>query len=178
MSEVLENQIFERLYLEHANLVFNLCFNYLKNTEEAEEATQDVFIKVHQNYINFDGKSSVKTWIYRISVNLCLDRLKAKNRKKRLARIKSIFSQDTGELIHDPSTFEHPGALLEDKEAVAEVFRAMEELPDTQKTAIILKSLEGLNQKEISEVMGITEKAVESLLVRARKKIKLILEKD
>lgn len=174
----MESQNFERLYHEHSSMVYNLCLNYLRNIEESEEATQDVFLRVHQNFYAFDGKSTEKTWIYKIAVNICLDRIKAKSRKKRFAKIRSIFSSETGDLIYDYGTFEHPGALLEDKEAIAEIFEAIELLPESQKTAIILKSIEGLNQKEISEVMDMSEKAVESLLVRARKNLKNKLTKE
>ncbi|MCC6726208.1 MAG: RNA polymerase sigma factor, partial [Saprospiraceae bacterium] len=57
---------FEAIYNEHQHLVFNLCLHYLQNRQEAEEAAQDVFVKIHAKLGGFEGKSSLKTWVYRI----------------------------------------------------------------------------------------------------------------
>ena len=73
------NSHFEKLYHEFKTLVFNVALNYLQNVEDAEEITQDVFVKVYHSLDNFNQKSSHKTWIYRITINQCLDFIKQKN---------------------------------------------------------------------------------------------------
>ena len=140
--------------------------NYLPNTEDAQEAMQDVFIRVHQSIDSFQEDSTLKTWIYRIAINHCLDRIKAQKAQKRFAKIQSLFGFSENSSI--AVDFNHPGVKLEDKEAVESIMTAIDLLPTNQKTALILKSLEGLTQREIAEVMNIGEKAAESLLSRAK----------
>ena len=170
-----ENIDFHKLYTDHSKMVFNLCLNYLHNNEDAEEATQDVFIKVHDKIAGFRAESSVKTWIYRITITHCLDVIKAKNRQKRFGFMQSLFGKSGEELIPHKN-FNHPGVELEDKESVKHLYQLIDELPENQKTALILKSMDGLAGKEIAEIMKLSEKAVESLLSRAKQNLKLKIE--
>lgn len=161
-------QAFRLLYDMYSTRVYNTCLVYLQNVEEAEEATQDVFMEVHHAAARFEGKSSVTTWIYRIAVNKSLDRIRYRKRQKRFAFISSLFNRDTGELMHDPAHFDHPGILAENREQAAKLFAAIKQLPESQQTAFILRQVEGLPQKEIAAIMDIGEKAVESLIQRAK----------
>ena len=79
----LDNRDFEKLYNQYSVLVYNLALNYLQNVEDAEEITQDVFIQINNSLSKFQEKSSLKTWIYRITINKCLDFIKHKNSQKR-----------------------------------------------------------------------------------------------
>lgn len=168
MNEKLD---FHQLYEVHVKMVYNLCLNYLQNTEDAEEATQDVFVKVHENLSKFKHNSTPKTWIYSITIRHCLDIIKSKNRQKRSGFMQSLFGK-TGNEIVQITDFNHPGVELENKEAVKTIMKAMENLPENQKTAIILKTMDDLKGKEIAEIMSISEKAVESLLSRAKQNLK------
>ena len=161
---------FPDIYEAHQHLVFNLCLNYLQHRQDAEEATQDVFVKIHTRLSTFEGKSSLKTWVYRIAVNHCLDVLRARKRQKRFAFIQSIFTEKN-ETAHDPPDFNHPGVQLEDREALESLFQKINQLPENQRTALILKYLDDLPQREIADIMGISEKAVESLLQRAKQNL-------
>lgn len=149
-------------------MVYNLALNYVQNIEDAEEITQDVFVTVYQSHNSFQEKSTILTWIYRIAINKCLDFLKAKQRKKRFAFFTSLFYDDSNELKHNPSEFNHPGVLLEDKEAINNLFKMINELPFNQKTALILHKIEQKSQVEVAEIMNISSKAVESLMQRAK----------
>ncbi len=166
---------FRQFYDLFKDRVYNTCLSYLQHEPEAEEATQDVFIELHHSADSFGGRSSVATWVYRIAINKCLDRLRYQNRQKRFAFISSLFNRDTGALMHDKPTFEHPGVVLENKEKAGYLFKAIKELPESQQTAFIMKQVEGLSQKEVAEIMGMTEKAVESLLQRAKTGLRKIL---
>lgn len=163
---------FKVLYENHADMVFNLCLNYLQNNSDAEEVTQDVFLKVYKRLDSFKGEANIKTWIYRIAINQCLDFLKARKRKKRFGITLPISLGGQTEVYPPPSDFQHPGVLLEDQEAVASILAKINELPYNQKTVIILKAIEGLPQKEIASIMKLSVKAVESLLSRARNNLK------
>ncbi len=158
---------FRALYHRHARMVYNLCLNYLHGREDAQEATQDVFVKVHERLVGFKGDASVGTWIYRITINTCLDRLKARRRKKR--SLLGWFSLSDEHVERSASlVFDHPGVAAEDREALERLFAVVDDLPEQQRTALLLKTTEDLSMIAIAEVMGLTPKAVESLLSRAR----------
>jgi RNA polymerase sigma-70 factor (ECF subfamily) len=74
-------EAFRLVYEKHHFMVYHIAYQYLQNQEDAEEITQDVFVQVHQSLAKFEGKSSLKTWIYRISINKSLDYIKHKNSK-------------------------------------------------------------------------------------------------
>ena len=158
----------KELYNQYAKSVFNLALHYLQNVEDAEEVTQDVFVKVYQNLAHFKEQSTLKTWIYRITINCSLDYIKSKKAKKRFGLLTSLFIAGSGEPIGQVREFNHPGVILENKEAVEQLFQLINELPERQKTAIILAKIDQRSQKEIAEIMNMTGKAVESLLVRAK----------
>lgn len=165
----------EELYTKHSKQVFNLAIQYVQNQEDAEEITQDVFVKVHNNFESFKNESKISTWIYRITINTSLDYIKAKKRKKRFGIFTSLFHQDSnslsshsGEVKYESPSFDHPGVAMEQKEATAKIFQYINELPENQKTALILNKIEYQSQAEIAEIMELTPKAVESLIQRAK----------
>ncbi|AWA28984.1 RNA polymerase subunit sigma-70 [Flavobacterium magnum] len=162
---------FNDIYNAHHRRVYNFCLNYLQSLEDAEEVTQDVFVKVHLKVHDFNHQSQLSTWIYRICVNCCIDFVKARKRKKRFGFLTSLFYEDSQALRHDPAHFNHPGVELEQKEAVAALFSKIDMLPPNQKTALLLSKIEQKSQKEMAAIMGISEKAVESLLHRAKENL-------
>lgn len=155
----------EEIFSTYKQQVYNLALHYLQNTEEAEEITQDVFLKIHLNHSSFNEKSQLSTWIYRITINCCLDALKAKKRKKRWAIFGSLFQSDDS---FEDSEFNHPGIQLEQKEATEHILNLINQLPENQKTALILNKIENLSQQEIALILETTPKAVESLIQRAK----------
>lgn len=159
-------------------MVYNVALSYVQNKEEAEEITQDVFLSVYQKLDEFQANAKVSTWIYRIAINKSLDYIKGKKRKKRFAFLSSIFSDKDGSLVHDPANFNHPGVELENKEATKHIFKKINELPDNQKTALILHKIEKKSQAEIGEIMDVTPKAVESLIQRAKKNLEKKLNQN
>jgi RNA polymerase sigma-70 factor (ECF subfamily) len=163
---------FKEIYHLHKSLVYNLCLSYLPNEEDAEDATQEVFVKIHKQLPSYQAKATLKTWIYRITINYCLDVLKARKRVKRFAFISSIFYPNSNQIKHDLVEFNHPGAQLEEKEALAFLFAHINDLPEQQKTALILVKVEQLSLKEAAEIMNKTPKSVESLLGRAKQNLK------
>lgn len=165
----------ERLFDIYRNKVYNTAIGYAQNAEDAEEITQDVFIEVFNSAGKFKGSSSLSTWIYRITVNKSLDFIRYTKRKKRFAVITSLFSPGTGEQKIDTPDFIHPGIEMEMKEQSAILFKAINKLPDNQKTAFILSKLENLSYNEISEVMKTSVSSVESLLFRAKGNLKKYL---
>lgn len=159
---------FEFIYLKFKDQVYNLALHYVQHTEEAQEITQDVFVALYQSLDAFRQESQPYTWIYRITINKSLDHIKAKKRKKRFAFLTNLFQEDSNLLLHDRSTFDHPGVLLEQKEALEQIFHHINNLPDNQRTALILARIENKPHAEIGDIMHLSAKAVESLVQRAK----------
>ncbi len=167
----------ESLFLIYKDRVYNTALGYLQNIQDAEELTQDVFIEIFNSASKFKGDSAFTTWIYRITVNKSLDKIKYQKRRKRFAVLTSIFKPDSPELAIDTPDFIHPGIEIELKECSQLLFNALNELPENQKTAFILSKIELLSQKEISEIMKTSVSSVESLIFRAKQNLKNILGK-
>ncbi len=164
---MIQNQShFEKLYREFHVLVFNVALNYLQNIEDAEEITQDVFVKVNNSLDSFHQKSSFKTWIYRITINHCLDFIKKKNSQKRFF----VFGKKSSNEVEylNTATFEHPGILMENQEDAAILFEVINSLTQNQKIAFLLSKLDGLSNPEIAQIMQLSVSSVESLIFRAK----------
>lgn len=164
---------FEKIYTDYCSLVYNIALNYLQNIQDAEEVTQDVFLKVYYKKESFKNKSSIKTWVYRIAINTSIDYLRKRSRRP-------ILRPPMNEpyVPRNKSEWKHPGILLEEKEAYQSLFSALNQLPAAQKSSIILLKIEGLSQKEAAKVLKINEKALESLFQRAKKALLNITEKE
>ena len=143
---------FHHIYHTHKDLVYNLALQYTQNREDAEEIAQDVFCSVHKKIDQFKGEASIKTWIYRITINQSLDFLKAKKSKKRWFFFSKV-SLDQKDYPIDLPHFDHPGVLLEQKESIQHLFKGINQLPEHQKTALILLKIEG-NQFSIMALAG------------------------
>jgi RNA polymerase sigma-70 factor (ECF subfamily) len=167
----------KKIYEQYSVKVFNTIISYTKNQEDAEELHQDVFITIFNTASSFRKDSKVSTWIYRITVNKCLDFLRKKKSLKRGGIFTSLYKKDSGDLAIEPADFIHPGIKMEQVENSQLLFRVIGRLPENQKTAFILTQIEDLSQKETAEIMGTSRKAVESLLQRSKLNLKKELEK-
>ncbi len=165
----------EKLFLSLKDSVFNVALGYVRNTEDAEEILQDVFVEVFHSISTFKGDSSLKTWITRITINKSLDYIKFKKRKKRFAFVTSIFSKETGEVRIQGSDFNHPGVVMENKEKSQYLFEAIDKLPEKQRDAFMLLKIEQMSQREAAEILEINEKALESLMQRAKENLRKLL---
>lgn len=157
---------FRTIYDQYILMVYNLALNYLQNAEDAEEVAQDVFVQVYQSLHKFRNDATLKTWIYRITINKSLDFIKHRNSKKRFF----IFGKraDPETALGKIANFEHPGVLMENRENAELLFSAINQLPENQKTAFLLAKLEGLSNPEIAVVMEVSISSVESLVFRAK----------
>ncbi|MBE7171965.1 MAG: RNA polymerase sigma factor [Williamsia sp.] len=170
---------FEEIYNEYTHLVYNLALHYTQNGADAEDITQEVFVKVYQHLHKYDpAVASLKTWIYRIAINQCLDFLKARKTGKRFAFITGLFQSSASKPVNDVVHFDHPGIAAENKEELEKLFGLINELPPNQKTALILAKIESRPQKEVAEIMHVSLKAVESLLQRARQTLQKKLDQS
>ena len=163
-------EAFDALVIRHKDKVFNLCFRFLGDYQEAGDAAQEIFIKVYQSLKRFRFESAFSTWVYRIAVNTCKNRLKSLEFrfKKRIMRIGNPESSEA----HHPSVElvdgSSPMTELEQKERSLMIQRAIDSLADGKKTVVVLRDIEGLSYEEIANITGLNLGTVKSTLARAR----------
>lgn len=168
---------FQDCFDAHKDRVFNTALSMLQNWEEAEEVTQDVFLAVYDALSSFRGQAALTTWLYRITVNKVLDRLKARKAQKRAGFTISLWKQKGAEeTVFEIPDFLHPGVLLEQQESSKILFKAIAQLPENQQSAFVMAKVEQLSYAEIAAILNVTVPAVESLLVRAKQKLRELLK--
>jgi RNA polymerase sigma-70 factor (ECF subfamily) len=170
-----DRKAFKTIVETWQNMVYNTALGILQNEEDAEDTAQEVFIQVYESISSFKEESKFSTWLYRITISKSMDHIRKKKRKKRFAFIQSLYGKNDGVMI-DPPDFFHPGVSIEKKENAAALFKAIEKLPANQKTAFVLSRLEGLSYMQISEVMKLSDAAVDALLQRAKKNLQTNLK--
>ena len=163
--------VFRQLVLQYQDKIFNTCISLVKNAEDADDLTQEVFIEIFRSIHKFREDSLLSTWIYRIAVNKSLEHLRRMKRKRR-AGILTWFNKEYREVSNDAADFNHPGVMAENEEQSRILFRAVEKLPESQKIAFTLHKLEGLSYEQIAAVMQKTLSSVESLMHRAKSNLK------
>ena len=166
---------FKTIVEQWQDMVYNTILGIVQNETEAEDLAQDVFIKVFEKISTFKGDSKFSTWLYRIATTTALDHLRSKKRKKRFGFLQSLTGHAGDEKEQVPD-FHHPGISLDNKERAAVLFKAIDSLPENQKSAYTLHKLEGLSYRDVSEVLNTTVSAVESLMSRANQNLRKELE--
>jgi RNA polymerase sigma-70 factor (ECF subfamily) len=171
-----DEQAFTKLVDEWQDMVYNTALGIVQHADDADDITQEVFIQIYQSVSSFKGESKLSTWLYRITISKALDHEKKKKRKKRFGFVQSLFGGHEEEQLHSVE-FNHPGVQLEKKERAGELFDALKQIPDNQRTAFTLHKLEGQSYQEVAEIMNTTLYAVESLMSRAKASLKKELKK-
>jgi len=163
-----------RLLMEkHQPLVFRTCLGFVHNKDDADDLTQDVFIQAYQSLSAFKAESAFSTWLYRIAVNASLNRIRHSKKKSVLQYFKNIsVGEKDPEDIFLYEASENPEEILIRKEHSGWLSNALDSLPESQRTAIVLSKYDDLPQKEIAEIMNISEGAVEALIQRAKKNLR------
>jgi RNA polymerase sigma-70 factor (ECF subfamily) len=167
---------FASLVESHQERLLRLCERLLGDIEEARDAAQEVFLKAYRKAGEVRPQGQVYTWLYRIAVNHCLNRL----RRRKLVRF--LRWEDPEE--RDAPTFDppderaDPATALESRRRWQATRRAIGQLPENQRAVLVLVRFEGLSYKQAAEVLGITEGAVESRLFRAMRRIEAAQESE
>ncbi|OGW38074.1 MAG: hypothetical protein A2Y97_00255 [Nitrospirae bacterium RBG_13_39_12] len=152
---------FEELVTRHYHSVFNLANRFLYNTADAEDITQEVFLRVFRASKSYTAKAKFSTWLYTITKNLCFNEL----RRRRSANIVSIEDEMIPEI---PSTAESPASEIEKKEVRGRVLDAVKALPENLRIAVLLLKYHGLSYEEVAEILGCTVNAVKLRIHRAK----------
>lgn len=171
-----ETHVFREIFEKYQNQVMNTIYRFTGDYNQAEDLTQDVFIRVFKSAKRYKPKAKFKTWLFKIVVNLCLNyrRDKARNRTQSLD---APLITANGEIVREVRAPDGdiPDVALEELELRKVVRDAIDSLPENQRMVVILQRFEEMSYKDISEALGISLSAVESLLFRARQNLKLEL---
>ena len=161
---------------EHQRMVYQLGLHLLGDPEEARDLSQEVFLRVFRTIGRFRGHSALRTWIYRIVIN------QARNRQrwwKRRHRSEQVSLDEHLEQFGDASSpveRRTPDRVFGQKELASQIWRALENLPFEQRTAIILREIDGMSYDEIAFSLGVAVGTVKSRLTRAREALRAQLK--
>jgi RNA polymerase sigma-70 factor (ECF subfamily) len=162
---------FEELYQRHSPMVYHLALRLAGDADEAADLTQDIFLRVYRHLDGFRGSSSLKTWIYRVALNLCRSRL---GRRRPATRPLAEEGAEGVTPIVDPGRGPEELALAQD--AARLVGQALAGLPLAFREAVVLRDLDGLAYEEIAEVLGVRIGTVRSRIARGREQLRQALE--
>jgi RNA polymerase sigma-70 factor (ECF subfamily) len=158
---------FEIIYRTHAGRLYSVACRMLGNAADAEDLLQDIFLAAHRKLDSFRGESALGTWLYRLGTNLCLDHLRSRAAKT---------GQLTDTLDDEPALADAGSRRLDDRViARMDIERALAQLPEGCRTAFVLHDVEGLEHREVAEVLGIAEGTSKSQVHKARLRLRAIL---
>ncbi len=157
---------FEQLLILHERLVFLTALRILGRPEDAQDATQEVFLRLHKHLGGFDEIRDFRPWLYRVTVNVCRD----VHRKRQ--RTDALSLDDLPEITAASPDPQAAAALEEQRRMVA---LALEHLPQKERAAIVLRDIEGLSTKEVARIIGSREGTVRVQIASARLKIKKLI---
>jgi RNA polymerase sigma-70 factor (ECF subfamily) len=170
-----DKQAFDKLVQRYQDRVFNLCYRFLGDYQEASDSAQEIFMKVYRNLKTFRGEARFSTWLYTIGINTCRNKIKsaAFRQRRRMVSLHPPGVAGEGIPALDPQdTAPSPLAQLEAQEKEKLIQQALEALPEEGRTIIILRDLEGLSYEEIGRITGLNLGTVKSKLSRARLKLR------
>jgi RNA polymerase sigma-70 factor (ECF subfamily) len=158
---------FEELYRAHAGRLYNVAYRLVGNAADAEDLLQEVFLAAHRKLDTFRGESALGTWLYRLATNLCLDHLRSRAGR----------SNQLTDSLEDEEPVSAPGriGLADQTVTKMDLERALARLPEGCRAAFVLHDVEGLEHREVAEVLGIAEGTSKSQVHKARSKLRALL---
>ena len=166
---------FDELVLKHKDRLFNLVYWSVGDYQDANDCAQEIFIKVFKSIKKFRFESAFSTWLYRIAINTCKNRIKssAYRWKKNTVSLETSNSLKNGnpfsEIVNGAPT---PVMALEKKERTMRIQNAINSLPEEQNRVVVLRDIQGLSYQDISDITGLNLGTVKSRLARGRLELK------
>ncbi len=173
-----DQRAFDALLLKYKNQIYHLCCQILGNEHDAEDCAQDTFIKVYHNLGKFKFESSFTTWLYRIAVNTCKNKLASSEHRnrKQFFWIDKPVDQEEGTCFWELADADSPERTLERKETLNTIMTAVSALSRDHKVLIVLRDFEGKSYEEIAAITGYKLGTIKSKLARARETLRLKLK--
>lgn len=160
---------FEELYRQHARRLFSLVVRMIGSVDDAEDLLQEVFLQAHRKLSGFRGDSALGTWLYRMTMNQCLDHLRG--RQVRMNRATASLDEDQAD---EPVA---PAPIVPAAVSRVDLERAIEMLPPGARAAFLLHDVEGFEHREIAQILGISEGTSKSQVHKARMKLRAMLSR-
>ena len=155
-----DEQAFRRLVEDHSQMIFNTCYSFLKNRDDADDIAQDVFVEAFQSIRKFRSEANIRTWLYRIAINKSLNFMKRQKRHS--------FTDDFTKIRHESLEEDAASRETEDAERKKVLDSAIQSLSKNQRIAFTLHKMDDKSYKEVSEIMDVSVSSVESLMHRAK----------
>lgn len=162
---------FDELVERYHGRIYGLTYNMTSNREDAEDLTQEVFVKAFEALPRFRGKSSFYTWLYRIAVNKTINYRKKRNRKRTLSLDQFDHDIKTDEIYHELSTKGSPLRNISLSELQEKLNEALQNLSEKHRTVVIMHDMQGIPHDEIAKVVGASVGTVRSRLFYARRQM-------
>lgn len=174
------NLDFDALVVKYEKRIFNVIYRFLGDYEEATDLTQETFISAFRHYDRFRGEAKVFTWLYQIARNLCINRIRQRDRQRDL-RIESLDqprqADDEEGLSREVADWKHsPQVVLEKEELRKRLLAAIESLPPDYREVVELREFHDMSYNEIVLATGLTLENVKTRLSRARAMLRRKLE--
>lgn len=178
---------FRSVVRRYQNRIFNIAYRVLGNVQEAEEVTQDTFLRVHQNVDKFRAESSFSSWIFAIAYNHCRDALRIKNRHPEHLNTVSFDPQasyneaelansQTAPIFQIADTGPGPSYDIDMEDQDKVIQETLLQLPDPQRTVVVLHDIEGMSYQDIADIVGTNVGTVRSRLHYGRQRLKELLD--
>ena len=171
-----DDNAFEEIVKLYQQKICSTIYYMVKNENIVEDLAQEVFIKIYKNISKFNEESSLYTWIYRITMNTCIDQIK---KEKKITYINTYLETDDGEVeIQQEDENQRVDIIMENKIRKESLIKAIKSLPSEQRALIVLRDIRQFKYMEIAEMLGLNLGTVKSKISRARQALKECLEKD
>jgi RNA polymerase sigma-70 factor (ECF subfamily) len=166
-----DSEAFGVLVRRHQKRIYRLALHLVRTGAEAEDVTQETFVRAYQALDRFDGRSEAFTWLYRICVNLSLNHLRSRKSQRIStpmddARIESFLHEER------PSHGRDPAAAAQDRQLAVALAEGIDALSETLRTTLVLVCIEGMGHEEASKVLGCPEGTVAWRVHEARRKLR------
>jgi RNA polymerase sigma-70 factor (ECF subfamily) len=172
-----DREAFEELVVRYSQKVFGLCFSMLGNHADAEDASQESFLKAYRAISTYNDKASFSTWLYRITSNACIDLARQRSRRPWISMDADVEEEDGSVAFQIPDKSPLQDESLAEKWSAEKVRSAIGKLPEGFRTVLQLRDIEGLSYQEVAIILDIREGTVKSRLARARAALLAILKK-
>ena len=167
---------FRTLVERYQRKIYAMALGMVRDPDEARDVVQDAFFKAFKNLSSFQGQSAFYTWLYRIALNLCIDRARSGKRAPKVEFDEAIDREEMGSSGISPSRLGFdPERALDNREIREQVQAAIVQLSPTHRAVLLLREVDGLAYKDIAEVMQCSEGTVMSRLFHARKRMQEML---
>ncbi|MCL2877553.1 MAG: sigma-70 family RNA polymerase sigma factor [Acidobacteria bacterium] len=168
---------FEKLVYKYQQTILNLAYHYIGSRNDVEDVAQKIFTKVYFSIPKFDERRPFFPWLYRIAINQCYDEL----RRLRRRRVHSFSELSIEDAAHIEKLISQDKLPLESEEKEREMYsilqKVLNQLPEQQKLSIVLRDIEGVSYRKMSEILNCTEQVARLKVFRARVRLKALVEK-